>query len=155
LRDRVNGQEIRVKPSNEYSGLISLRIHWFDLLSLQVILKSLLQHHSSKYQFLDAQPSLWSNSHIHTCLLEKTIALTIQTIVAKVMSLLFNMLSKLVMAFLPRSKCLSILWLKLPSAVIWEPKKIKTVIVSIVSLSTCHEENGNGCHDLSFLNVEF
>ena len=70
---------------------------------------------------------------------KKTIALTIQTIVAQVMSLLFNMLSKLVMAFLPRSKCLLILWLKLPSAVIWEPKKIKTVTVSIVSPFICHE----------------
>ena len=123
-------------PSNEYSGLIFFRIGWFDLLAVQGILKSLLQHHSSKASFFGAQPSLWSNSHIHTWLLEKTTALTIQTLweikdrealraavhgvskswtqtfVGKGMSLLFNMLSRFVIAFLPRSKCLSITWLQ-------------------------------------------
>ena len=90
--------------SNEYSGLISFRIGWLDILAVQGTLKSLLQHHSSKHQFFCTQPSLWSNSHIHTWLLEKTIALTRWTFVGKVMSLIFNLLSRLVTAFLPRSK---------------------------------------------------
>ena len=84
----------------------------------------------------------------------KTIALTRQTFVSKVISLLFNMLSRLLIAFLTRSKCLLISWLELPSAVILEPKKIKALIVSIVSPSICHEVMGLS-HDLSFLNVEF
>ena len=85
----------------------------------------------------------------------KTIALTRWTFVGKVMSPLFNMLSRLVIAFLPRSKRLLISWLQSLSAVILEPKKIKFVTVSIVSLSICHEMMGPGCHDLKFLNVEF
>ena len=84
----------------------------------------------------------------------KTIALTRQTFVGKVMSLLFNMLSRLVIAFLPRSKCLLISWLQSPSAVILELKKIKSVTVSIVSPSICHEVMGPDAHALSFLNVE-
>ena len=96
-----------------------------------------------KHQFFNAQPSLWSNSHIHICLLEKTIALTRWTIVGKVMSLLFNMLSRLVIAFLPSSKSLLISWLQSPSAVILEPKKIKSVIFFfIVSPSIYHEVMG-------------
>ena len=95
-----------------------------------------------KHQFFDAQPSLWSRSHIHTWLLKKTMALTMQTFVGKVMSLLFDMLSRFVIAFLPRSKCLLISWLHLPSAVILEPKKIKSVTVSIVSPSIYHELMG-------------
>ena len=85
----------------------------------------------------------------------KTIALTRQTFVNKVMSLFFNMLSTFVIAFFPRSKHLLISWLQLPSAAILEPKKVKFVTVSIVSPSTCHEVNGTGCYDLSFVNVEF
>ena len=85
----------------------------------------------------------------------KTIVLTRWTFVGKVISLLFNMLSRLVMNFLPRSKRLLISWLQSPSAVILEPPKIKSVTVSIVSPSICHEVMGPGCHDLSFLNVEF
>ena len=92
-----------------------------------------------KHQFFSAQLSLWSNSHIHTRLLKKTIAMIRWTFVGKVMSLLFNMLSRLVIAFLPRSKCLLISWLQSPSAVILEPKKIKSVTISIVSPSICHE----------------
>ena len=94
-----------------------------------------------KHQFFSAQPSLLSNSHIHTWLIMygKTKALLRHPFVGKVMSLLFNMLSRLVIAFLPRSKHLWILWLQSPSAVILEPKKIKFVTVSIVSLSICHE----------------
>ena len=89
-------------PSNEYSGLISFRIDWFDLFAVQGTLKSLLQHHSSK-----AQPSLWSNSHPYMTT-GKTVALTVWTFVSKVASLLFKMLSKLIIAFLPRSKRLLI-----------------------------------------------
>ena len=85
----------------------------------------------------------------------KTIALTRRTFVSKVMSLLFNMLSRVVIAFLPRSKHLLISWLQSPSAVILEPPKIKSLTVSTVSPSIGHEVNGTGCHDLSFLNVEF
>ena len=118
-------------PSNEYLGLIFLRNDWFDLLAVQGTLKSLLQYHSSKASILCAQPSLWSSSHICTWLLEKNIALTRWTFVSKVMSLLFNMLSRFVIAFLPRSKRLLISWLQSPSAVILEPKKIKSVLVSL------------------------
>ena len=103
------GFSCSISPSNEYSGLISFRMDWLDLLAVQGTLKSLLQHHSQKYQFFSAQPSLWSNSHSHTWLL-KTIALTMD-FVGKVISLLFHMLSKLVKTFLPRSKCLLISWL--------------------------------------------
>ena len=85
----------------------------------------------------------------------KTIALAIQTFVSKIMSLLFNMLFRFVIAFLPRNKCLLISWLQSPSTVILEHKKIKSVTVSVFSPSICHEVIGTGCHDLSFLNVEF
>ena len=84
----------------------------------------------------------------------KTIALTRQTFVDKVISLLFNMLSRFFVAFLPRSKCLLISWLQSPSAVILEPQKIKSVTVSTVSPSICYEVDGTECRDLSFLNVE-
>ena len=111
-----------INPSNEYSGLISFRIDWFDLLAAQGTLKSLLQHHSSKASILWYSAFFiiqFSHPYMTT---GKTIALTIQNFVAKVMSLLFNMLSRLVIAFLPRSKHLLILWLQSPSAVILEPK---------------------------------
>ena len=126
-----------ISPSNEYSGLISFRIDWLDLLTVQGTLKSLPQHHSSKASIFSPQLSFWSNSHIHILLLEKTIALTRWTFVGKVMSLLFNMLSRLVITFLPRSKYLLISWLQSPSAVILEPPKILSV--SIVSPSISHE----------------
>ena len=117
----------RISPSNGYSkGLISFRIDWFDLLAIQGTLRSLLQNH----QFFGAHPSLWSNSHIHTWLLENMIALTIWTFVGKVMSLLLNMLPRFVIASLPRSKCLLFSWLQSLSSVILEPKKIKSVTVS-------------------------
>ena len=114
---------INISPSNENPGLISFRMDWLDLLAVQGTLKSLLQHHSSKASIL-----LWSaffrvqlsQPYITT---GKTIALTRQTFVDKVMSLLFNMLSRLVITFLPRSKCLLISWLQSPSAVILEPRK--------------------------------
>ena len=114
-----------ISPSNEYSGLISLRIDWFDLLAVQGTLKSLLQHHSSKASILRRSAFFivqLSHPYLTT---GKTIALTRQTFVGKVMSLLFNMLSRLVIAFLPRSKCLLISWLQSPSAVILEPPKNK------------------------------
>ena len=123
-----------ISPSNNYSGLISFKIDWFDL-AVQGTLKSLLQHHSSKVL------SLWCSAFIMVQLSQlymmtgKTIALSIQTFVSKVMFLLFNMPSRLIVAFLPRSKCLLLSWLQSPSAVILESKKIKSVTVSIVSPS--------------------
>ena len=103
-----------ISPSNECSGLISFRIDWFDFLAVQGTCKSLLQHPTQKHQFFDTQPSLWSNSHPYMTT-GKTKALTIWTFVGKVMSLLFNMLSRFVIAFLPRSKSLLISWLQSPS----------------------------------------
>ena len=141
-----------ISPSNEYSGLISLRMDWLDLLAVQGTLKSLLQHHSSKASILRCSAFftvLLSHPYMTT---GKTIALTRWTFVGKVMSLLFNMLSRLVITFLPRSKCPLISCLQSPSALILEPKKIKSVTVSFVSPSICH---GAGCHDLSFFNVVF
>ena len=123
---------------------------WFDLLAVQGTLKSLLQHHSSKASIL------WRSDFFIVQLLHpymttgKTIALNRRNFVSKVMSLLFNMLSKLVIAFLPRSKCLLISWLQSPSAVILEPKKIKSVTVSIVSPSICHEVMGSDAMILVF-----
>ena len=135
--------------SNEYSGLVSFRIDWFDFLAVQGTLKSLLQHHSLKASIL------WCSFQLSLPYMTtgKTIALTRRTFVGKVMSLLFNMLSRLVIAFLPRSNWLLISWLQSPSTLILEPKKI------------CHcfyfppfylsSSDGIGCHDLHFLNVEF
>jgi len=131
-----------ISPSSEYSELISFRMDWFDLLAVQRTHKSLLQHHSSRASIL------WHSAFFRVQLSHpyvttgKTIALTRQTFVDKVISLLFNMLSRLVIAFLPRSKCLLISWLRSPSAVILEPKKIKSLTVSIVSPSICHEVRG-------------
>ena len=119
-----------ISPSNEHSGLISVRMNWLDLLAVQGTLKSLLQHHSSKTSIL--QYSIFfivqlSHPYMTT---GKTIVLTRQTFVGKVMSLLFNMLSRLVIAFLPRSKRLFISWLQSPSAVILEPKKYSLSLFS-------------------------
>ena len=110
-------------PSNEHPGLISFKMDWFDLLAVQGTLKSLLQYHSSKNS--SALTFLYSQLSHPYMTTGKTIALTRQTFVYKVMSLLFNMLSRLVIAFLPRSKHLLISWLQSPSAVILETKKIK------------------------------
>ena len=111
-----------ISPSNEYSGLISFRMNWLDLLlAVQGTLKSLLQHHSSKASILQRSPFfIVQLSHPYTTN-GKTIALIRRTFVGKVMSLLFNILSTLVIAFLPRSKCLLISWLYSPSAVIFKP----------------------------------
>ena len=126
-----------ISPSNEYLGLISFRIDWFDLLAVQGILKSLLQHHSSKAS-ISRHSAFFMVQLPHPYMTTgKTIALTRWTFVGKVMSLLLNMLSKLVITFLSWSKCLLISWLQSPSAVILEPPKIKSDTVSIVSPSIC------------------
>ena len=123
-----------MSPSNEYSGLISFRIDWFDLLVVQGTLKSLLQHHSSKAS-MPRRSAFFIVQLSHAYMTTgKTIALTRWTFVGKV-SLLLNMLSKLVITFLPGSKCLLISWLQSPSAVILEPQKIKSDTVSTVSPS--------------------
>ena len=132
-----------ISPSNEYSGLISFRIDWLDLLAVQGTLKSLLQHHSSKASILQCSVFFIVQLSHPYMITGKTIALTRQTFVGKVMSLLLNMLSRLVITFLPGSKRLLISWLQsLWSAVILEPKNIKSVTVSIVSPSICHEVMG-------------
>ena len=131
-----------ISPSNEYSGLISFRIDWLDLLAIQGTLKSLLQHHSSEASILQHSASFivqLSHPHMTT---GKTTALTRWTFVGKVMFLIFNMLSRFVIAFLPNSKRLLISCLQSPSAVISEPKKIKCVTVSIVSPSIFHKVMG-------------
>ena len=139
-----------INPSNEYSGLISFRIDWLDLLAAQGILKSLLQHHSSKASILRCS-AFFSIQLSHPCMTtEKTIALTRQTFVDKVMSLLFNILSKLVIRFFPRSKRLLISWLQSPSTVILEPRKIKSTTVSTVSPSISYEVMGPGAMILVF-----
>ena len=128
-----------ISPSNEYSGLISFRMNWLDLLAVQETLKSLLQHHSSKASILWHSPFFMVQLSHPYMTTGKTIALTRWTFVGKVMSLLFNKLSRLVIVFLPRSKHLLIPWLQSPSAVILELKKIKSLTVSIVFPSICHE----------------
>ena len=143
-----------ISPPNEYSGLISFRTDWFYLLAIQGTLKSLLQHHSSRTIIL------WCSAFFrvqlsHLCMtIGKTIALTRWTLVGKVMSLLFNMLSRLVIAFLPRSERLLISWLQSPSAVILEPPKIKSVTMSICFPIYLPWSDETRCHDLIFLNVE-
>ena len=122
-----------ISPSNEYSGLISFRMDWLDLLAIQGTLKSLLQYHSSQASILRRSAFFTVQLSHPYMTMGKTIALTRWTFVGKVMSLLFNMLSRLVISFLPRSKCLLISWLQSPSAVILEPKKIKSDTVSSVS----------------------
>ena len=139
-----------ISPSNEYSGLISFRIDWFYLPVIQETRKSLLQHHGSKTSIL------WHSAFFMVQLSHpymttgKTIALTGQTFIGKLMSLLFNMLSRLAIAFLSRSKRLLISWLDSPSAEILEFKKIKSVTVSIVSQSICHEGIGSDAMILGF-----
>ena len=133
------GFSLSIGPSNEHPGLISFRIDWFDLLAVQGTLKSLLQHHSSKASNFQCSPFFTVQLSHPYMTTRKTITLTRRTFVGKVMALLFNMLSRLFMTFLPRSKCLLISWLQSPSAVIWEPKKIKSDIVSTVSPSISHE----------------
>ena len=126
-------------PSKEHPGLISFRMDWLDVLAVQGTLKSLLQHHSSKVSIL------WRSAFFTVQLSHpymttgKTITLPRQTFVSNVISLFFNMLSRLVITFLPRSNRLLISWLQSPSAVILEPPKIKSDTVSTVSPSICHK----------------
>ena len=127
-----------ISLSNEYSGMIYFRMDWLDLLAVQGTLKSLLQHHSSKASILQCS-AFFTAQLSHPYMTGKTIALTLRIFVGKVISLLFNRLSRLVIVFLPRSKCLLISWLQSPSAMILEPKKVKSVTVSIVSPSICRE----------------
>ena len=135
-------EELQLQSFNEYSGLISFRMDWLDLLAVQGTLKSLLQYHSSKTSIL------WHSTFFIVQLSPpymttgKIIALTRQTFVENVMSLLFNMLSRLVITFLQRSKHLLISWLQSLSTVIVEPKKIKSVTVSTLSPYLCHEIMG-------------
>ena len=143
-----------ISPSNEYSGLISFRMYWLDLLVVQGTLKSLLQHHSSKASVLQCSAFFivqLSHPYLTT---GKTIALTRWTFVGKGMSLLFNMLSRLVVTFLSKSKHLLMSWLQSPSAVILQPPKIKSLTVSTVSPFICHEMMRLDAMILSFLNVE-
>ena len=129
-------------PCNEYSGLICFRMDWLDLLVVQETLKSLLQCHSSKASILCRSAFFMVQLSHPFMTTRKTVSLTRWTFVSKVMSLLFNMLSRFVTAFLPTSKHLLISWLQSPSAMILEPKKIKSLTVSIVSPFICHEVMG-------------
>ena len=143
-----------ISPSTEYSGLISFRIDWFDLLAVQGTLKSFSQYHISKASILLHSVFFMVQISHPYMTTGKTTALTKWTFVDKVMSLLFNMLSRLVIAFLPRSKPLLISWQQSPSAVILEPKKI--VCHCFHCLPICLPwSDGTACHDLHFLNVEF
>ena len=143
-----------ISPSNEHPGLISFRMNWLDFLAVQGTLKSLLQHHSSKASIL------WSSAFFTFHLSHpymttgKTTALTRRTFVGKVMSLLFNMLSRLVITFLPRSKHLLISWLQSLSAVILEPPQYKVSHYFHCFSIYLTWSDGTRCHDLSFLNVE-
>jgi len=141
-----------ISPSNEYSGLISFRMDWLDLFAVQGTLKSLLQHHNSKASIL------WCSAFFivqlsHPYMTGKTIALTRWTFVGRVMTLLFNMLSRLVKTFLPRNKSLLISWLQSPSAVILEPPKIVYHCFHCFPIYLPWSD-GTRCHDLSFLNIE-
>ena len=133
-----------ISPSNEHPGLISFRMDWLDFLAVQETLKSLLQHHSSKASILLCSAFFTVQLSHPYMTTGKITTLTRWTFVGKVMSLLFNMLSRLV-TFLPRSKCLLISWLQSPSAVILEPRKIKSATTSTVSPSL-QWSDGAGCH---------
>ena len=127
-----------ISPSSDYSGLLSIRIDWFYLLAVQGTLKSFLQHHSLKTSILQCS-AFFMVQLLHPYMTAgKTIALTVWTFVSKVMSLLFNTLSRFVTAIPPRGKRLLILWLQSLSALILEPKKIKSVTISIVYTSIWH-----------------
>ena len=131
-----------ISPFNEYSGLISFRMDWLGLLAVQGTFSSVLQHHSSKASVLWHSTIFMVQLSYPSMTTGETTALTRQTFVGKVMSLLFNMLSRLIITFLPRSKHLLISWLQSSSAVILEPSKMKSVTVSIVSPSIYHDVMG-------------
>ena len=138
-----------ISPSSEYSGLISFRIDWLDLLAVQGTLNSLPQHHSSKAPILQCSAFFVVQLSRLYMTTRKTIALTRRTFVSKVMSLLFNMLSRLIIAFLPRRKRLLISWLQSPSSVILEPKKIVSYCFHCFPFYL-PRNNGTECHDLHF-----
>ena len=144
-----------ISPASEYSELISFRMDWLDLLAVQGTLKSLLQHHNSKASIFHCSAFLIVQLSYPYMTIGKTVALTRQIFFLKGMSSLFNMLSRFVVAFLPKSKCLLISWLQLPSAVIFGAQEKK--ICHCVHLFPIYLpwSDGIGCHDLSFLNVEF
>ena len=142
-----------ISPSNEHPGLISFRMDWLDLLAVQGTLKSLLQHYSSKASILWCSAFFAVQSSHPYRTTGKTIALTRRTFVGKVISLLLNMLSRLVITFLPTSKRLLISWLQSPSAVILEPKKTKSDSFHCFPIYFPWSD-GTKCHDLHFLNVE-
>ena len=139
-----------INPSNEHPGLISFRMDWLDPHAVQGTLKSLLQHHSSKASILQCSAFFTVQLSHPYMTTGKTVALTRQTFVGKVMSLLFNMLSRLVITFLPRSKHLLNSWIQSPSAVILEPPKIKSDTVCTISPSICHEMMGPDAMILAF-----
>ena len=144
-----------ISPSDEYSVLISFRMDWLNLLAVQGTLKSLLQYHSSKASILWCSAFFIAQLSHPYMTTGRTTALTIQSFAGKVISLLFNMLSRLVITFLPRDKHLLISWLQSPSAVILEPKNIKSVTVSTVSPSICHEVMGPDAMILVFWMLSF
>ena len=144
-----------ISPSNEYSGLISFRMNWLDLLAIQGTVKSHLQHHSSKASILQCSAFFTVQLSHPYMTTGKTIALTRRTSVDKVLSLIFNMLSRLVITFLPRSKNLLISWLQSPSAVILESRKIKSSTVSTVFPSICQEVMGPDAMILVFWMLSF
>ena len=142
-----------ISPSNEYSGLISLKINWFDLLAVQGTLRTLSSTAIRRHQFFNALPSSWSSSYNPTWPLGKTMALTMQTFVSRVISLLFKTLSRFVIAFLPRNKHLLISCLQSPSAVILEPKRGNLSLLLRFPPLYLPRSNGARCHDLSFFNI--
>ena len=142
-------------PSKEHPGLISFRMDWLDLLAVQGTLKSLLQHHSSKASVLQCSAFFTVQLSHPYMTTGKTIALTRWTFVDRVMSLLLNILSSLVITFLPRSKRLLISWLQSPSGVILEPSQNKVCHCFHCFPIYLPQSDGTRCHDLSFLNVEF
>ena len=147
--------QFSISPSNEHPGLISFRMDWLDLLAVQGTLKNLIQHHSSKASLLRCSDFFvvqLSHPYMTT---GKTRALTWRTFVGKVMSLPFNKLSRLIITFLPRSKCLLISWLQSPSAAILEPQKIKSDTVSTVSPSISHDSMGRDAMILVFWMLSF
>ena len=145
----------KISPTNEYPGLISFRMDWLDLLAVQGTLKSLLQHHNSKASILQCSACFIVQLSHHTGLLEKPWLWLDKSFVSKAIALLFNMLSRLVITFLPRSKRLLISWLQSLSAGILEPKKIKSDTVCTVSPSICHEVMGPDTMILVFWMLSF
>ena len=138
-----------ISPSNEYSGLMSFRIDWLDLLAVQGTLKSLLQHQSSKASVLQHSDFTVQLRHWYKTT-GKTIALTRWTVVSKVMSLLFNMLSRIVIAFLPRGKCLLVLWLQSASAVISTAHMLFIFMASVTFCSEFGTQETKICHCFYF-----